>query len=314
MKKRQFLWAEVYRPSKVEECILPERFKALFQKYVDEKSIPNLMLCGTTGVGKTTIAMAMCEEAGIDYLFLNSSKERGIDTLRTKITQYASSMSLLGGRKVIILDEADGLTPEAQNALRGSIEEYSNNCTFILTCNFKAKLIEALHSRTSVIDFQLRGDEKVQMAGQFFVKLQEILTNEQVDYDKATLINIVKRYFPDFRRILGETQRLSNQFGKIDAAVLGAVSEIRNVSELMKHLKAKDFANMRKWVVDNGDSDPSRIYRKIYDALYTYLEPSSIPQAVLIIARYSYQAAFAADQEVQLVACLTEMMVDCTYQ
>ncbi len=311
--KKEWLWTEVYRPQKVEDCVLPERLKKLFQKYADDKLIPNLILSGTPGIGKTTVAKAMCEEAGISYMFINSSKERGIDVLRTKITTYASTTSLVGGKKVLILDEADGLTPEAQNALRGAIDAYSTNCTFILTCNFKGKIIEALHSRTSEISFQLRKDESAKILSEFFRRLQEILVKENVEFDRKTLVEIIKKYSPDFRKTLGELQRYYNQFGKIDAAVLNAVSDLRNISELVGYLKTKDFKNMRKWVAECGDIDPTRIYRNIYDSLDTYLEPSSIPQAVLILGKYQVQAAFVSDQEINAVAAFTELMIDCNY-
>lgn len=306
----EFLWTEKYRPKKVSECILPDRIKKVFQEYVNTKSIPNLMLTGTAGVGKTTVAVAMCEEIGLNHLFINSSEERGIDTLRTKIKSYASTVSLVGGRKVIILDEADYITPEAQAALRGAIEEFSNNCTFIFTCNFKSRLIEALHSRCSVIDFALQADEKPKMASAFFNRISEILTNEGITYDKNVLVEITKKYFPDYRRTLNELQRYSTN-GTIDTGILAQITSVRNIQDLIKHLKEKNFAEMRKWVVVNSDLDPARIYRKIYDSLYEYMKPESIPQAVVILAKYQYQCAFVADQEINLVACLTEIMVDC---
>jgi DNA polymerase III delta prime subunit len=305
----EFLWTEKYRPKKVSECILPDRIKKVFQEYVNTKSIPNLMLTGTAGVGKTTVAIAMCEEIGLNHLFINSSEERGIDTLRTKIKGYASTVSLVGGRKVIILDEADYITPEAQAALRGAIEEFSNNCTFIFTCNFKSRLIEALHSRCSVIDFALQGDEKPKMAASFFNRISEILTKENITYEKNVLIEITKKYFPDYRRTLNELQRYSTS-GQIDADILAQITSVRNIQDLIRYLKDKNFSDMRKWVVVNSDLDPARVYRKIYDSLYEYMKPESIPQAVVILAKYQYQSAFVADQEINLVACLTELMID----
>lgn len=304
-----FLFVEKYRPRKVSECILPDRIKNIFQNYVDTKSIPNLMMTGSAGVGKTTVAIAMCEEIGINYLFINSSDERGIDTLRTKIKNYASTISLTGGRKVIILDEADYLTPEAQAGLRGAIEEFSTNCTFIFTCNFKSRLIDALHSRCSVIDFSLKNEEKPKMASCFFKRLEAILNKENVQYDKSALAKIVEKFFPDYRRTLNELQRYAVS-GSIDAGIINQVSDIRKISELIKNLKDKNFSEMRKWVVINSDIEPTRVYRKIYDSLYDYLKPNSIPQAVVILAKYQYQSAFVADQEINLVACLTEIMVD----
>jgi DNA polymerase III delta prime subunit len=309
----EYLWVEKYRPRKVSDCILPDRIKKSFQEYVDKGSIPNLMLTGTAGVGKTTVAIAMCEEIGLNYLFINSSEERGIDMLRTKIKGYASTISLTGGRKVIILDEADYLTPEAQAGLRGAIEEFSDNCSFIFTCNFKARLIEALHSRCSVIDFTLKTEEKPKMALMLTKRLEGILSSEGVTYDKEVLVQIVGKFFPDYRRTLNELQRYSSG-GSIDAGTLAQVSDVRKIADLVGFLKNQNFAEMRKWVVANSDIDPARIYRKVYDSLYEYFKPASIPQAVVIIAKYQYQAAFVADQEINLVACLTEIMVDCEFE
>ena len=306
----EFLYVEKYRPHKIEDCILPDRLKKVFQEYVTEGNIPNLMLTGTAGCGKTTVAKAMCEEIGCNFLFINSSDERGIDMLRTKIKGYASTVSLTGGRKVIILDEADYLTPEAQAGLRGAIEEFSENCSFIFTCNFKARLIDALHSRCSVVDFALKGDEKAKMAAQMFKRLSVILKEEGITYDKDVLGKIVQRYFPDYRRTLNELQRYSTS-GNIDAGVLSQVESVRKLDDLIKALKDKDFSTMRKWVVNNSDIDQSRIFRSIYDNLCVYLKPESVPMAVVTLAKYQYQAAFVADQELNLVACLTELMVEC---
>lgn len=310
----EFLWTERYRPQKVADCILPDRLKKVFQEYVNSGTIPNLMLTGTAGVGKTTVAVAMCEEIGLNYLIINSSDERGIDTLRTKITNYASTVSLTGGRKVIILDEADGLTPEAQAGLRGAIEKFSSNCSFILTCNFKARLIDAIHSRCAVIDFILKSNEKPMMAKLFYKRLTEILTIENIPFDKDALTTLVMKYFPDYRRSLNELQRFCKENGKIDAGTLAQVSDIRNLSDLIGHLKAKNWGEMRKWVVVNSDIDPHRIFRRIYDGLYDFLEPSSIPQAVVIIGEYQYKAAHVADQEINMVACLTQIMVECEFK
>ena len=308
----EFLWVEKYRPHTVADCILPDRLKKVFQEYVDNGSVPNLMLTGSAGVGKTTVAMAMCEQIGLNHLFINSSEERGIDMLRTKIKNYASTISLTGGRKVIILDEADYLTPEAQAGLRGAIEEFSSNCSFIFTCNFKSRLIDALHSRCSVIDFSLKPDEKPRMAAQLFSRLSIILNKENVTYDKPVLIKIIEKFFPDYRRTLNELQRYSTA-GTLDAGTLAQVSDVRKIADLVGYLKDGNFMEMRKWVVVNSDIEPSRIYRKIYDSLYEYFKPESIPQAVVILAKYQYQSAFVADHEINLVACLTEMMVDCEY-
>lgn len=309
----EFLWVEAFRPKKIEDCILPPRLKTIFLQYVKTKQVPNLLLTGGPGSGKTTVAKALCNEIGLNYLFINSSEERGIDTLRVKIKNYASTVSLVGGQKVIILDEADYITPDAQAALRGAIEQFSNNCTFILTCNYKSKLIDAIHSRCTVIDFKLSGKETELMAKEFFKRLETILDIEKVEYEKPVLAEIVKKYFPDYRRTINELQRLST-FGKLDSSTLTHLSDIRNIKELYEFLKNKKFTQMRKWVVENGDIDPSRIFRKIYDSLSEYMEPSSIPQAVLIIARYQYQAAFVADAEINLVAFLTEIMVDAQFK
>lgn len=307
-----FLWVEKYRPTTVNDCILPERLKKSFQEYVNRKEIPNLMLTGSAGVGKTTVAKAMCDEIGVNHLYINASENRGIDVLRTTIRNYASTISLSGGKKVIIMDEADYLTPEAQAAMRGAIEEFAENCTFIFTCNFKSKLIDAIHSRCSVIDFALRNDEKKEMAAQLFKRLQFILTQEKIAYDKAVLAKIVEKFFPDYRRTLNELQRYGAS-GSLDAGIVAQLSDVRKISDLVKYLKEKNFGEMRKWCVTNSDIEPARIYRKIYDGLYEYMKPHSIPQAVVIIGRYQYQSAFVADQEINLVACLTELMVECEY-
>jgi DNA polymerase III delta prime subunit len=312
LTNESFLWVERYRPTTVNDCILPDRLKKPFQEYVDRKEIPNLMLTGSAGVGKTTVAKAMCDEIGINHLYINASENRGIDVLRTTIRNYASTVSLTGGLKVIILDEADYLTPEAQAAMRGAIEEFSANCTFIFTCNFKSKLIDAIHSRCSVIDFALRSDEKAKMAMQLMKRMENVLTQEGVNYDKAVLAKIIEKYFPDYRRTLNELQRFSSS-GSLDAGIVAQLSDLRKIGDLVKHLKDKNFGEMRKWCVTNSDIEPARIYRKIYDGLYEYMKPDSIPQAVVTIGKYQYQAAFVADQEINLVACLTELMVDCEY-
>jgi replication factor C small subunit len=308
----EYLWCEKYRPHTVADCILPDRIKKVFQEYVDQGNIPNLMLTGSAGVGKTTIAKAMCEQLQANNIFINSSEERGIDMLRTKIKSYASTMSMTGGRKVIILDEADYLTPEAQAGLRGAIEEFSNNCSFIFTCNFKSRLIDALHSRCSVVDFTLKNEEKPKMAMQLSKRLSNILDQEGVQYDKAVVQQLVAKYFPDYRRTLNELQRYSAS-GAIDAGVLAQISDVRKIADLVGYLKEGKFGDMRKWVVTNSDIEPARIYRRIYDSLFDYFKPESIPQAVVILGKYQYQAAFVADHEINLVACLTEMMVDCEF-
>ena len=305
------LWTEKHRPKTIEDCILPDRLKKPFQEYVNQKEIPNLLLSGGAGVGKTTIAKAMCNEIGCDFMVINGSDESGIDTFRTKIKNYASSMSLSGGRKVIIIDEADYLNPNStQPALRNAIEEFASNCSFIFTCNYKNRIIEPLHSRCAVIDFGLKNGEKAKMAAAFFKRIQTILQSESVDADDKVLAELVKKHFPDFRRVLNELQRYS-QFGKIDSGVLTQIADI-TISELTKSISTKDFSAIRKWV-STHEIDNTTLYRKLYDALYDILKPSSIPQAVLILADYQYKAAFVADQEINTVACLTELMVNCEF-
>jgi DNA polymerase III delta prime subunit len=308
----QMLWTEKFRPVTVDDCILPERLKKPFQEYVNAKNIPNLLLSGGPGVGKTTVAKAMCKEIGCDYLVINGSDESGIDTFRTKIKNYASSMSLSGGRKVIIIDEADYLNPNStQPALRNAIEEFAANCSFIFTCNYKNRIIEPLHSRCAVIDFSMKNGEKAKMAGQFFKRIQTILQSEKVEYDDPVVAELVKKHFPDFRRVLNELQRYS-QFGKIDTGILAQISEV-SINEVVRFIASKDFASIRKWVGSN-DIDSNTLFRKLYDSLYDVLKPASVPQAVLILADYQYKAAFVADQEINIVACLTELMVDCEFQ
>jgi DNA polymerase III delta prime subunit len=305
------LWVEKYRPKTVEDCILPESTKSTFQEYVNRKEIPNLLLSGTAGVGKTTIAKALCEEVGCDYIVINGSSERGIGTMQNQVMNYATAMSLSGGRKVVILDEADNLTPDAQKALRGIIEEVAANCSFIFTCNFKSKIMDAIHSRCTVIDFKLNGN-KAKMATQFFKRVEWILKEEGITYDKEVVAAIITKHFPDNRRVLNELQRYSVS-GTIDKGILASVADI-NLSDLVKALKDKDFASCRKWVTNNLDSDATVIFRKLYDTLYETLEPNSVPQMVLILAKYQYQAAFVADQEINLIACLTEIMVECSFK
>ena len=305
------LWTEKYRPQSIEDCILPERLKKPFQEYVNQNNIPNLILSGGPGVGKTTVAKAMCNEIGCDFMVINGSDESGIDIFRTKIKNYASSMSLAGGRKVIIIDEADYLNPNStQPALRNAIEEFAGNCSFIFTCNYKNRIIEPLHSRCAVIDFALKNGEKAKMASAFFKRVQSILQSESVEFDDAVIAELVKKHFPDFRRILNELQRYS-QFGKIDTGILSQIADV-SIAEIVKNIKEKDFGSIRKWVASN-EIDSNTLYRKIYDALYDTMKPQSIPQAVIILADYQYKSAFCADQEINTVACLTELMVNCEF-
>ncbi len=308
-----FLWCEQYRPRKIEDCILPDNLKTVLRKFVEQKKIPNLLLSGPPGIGKTTVAKALCEEIGADYYVINGSDEgRFLDTVRNQAKNFASTVSLVGGPKVIIIDEADNTTNDVQLLLRASIEEFHTNCRFIFTCNYKNKIIEPLHSRCSVIDFSINGKEKQFLAAHFFKRIQSILVEQKVESDPKVLVALVQKYFPDFRRTLNELQRYSS-IGKIDTGVLAAVSDVK-LNDLMSFLKNKEFTNMKKWVVQNLDNEPTQIMRKIYDSLYTHLEPSTIPEAVLVIGEYQYKAAFVADQEVNLVACMTELMMRCQFK
>ncbi len=303
----EFLWVEKYRPSKIDECVLPSSLKKVFNEMVSTEQLPNMLFSGTAGVGKTTVAKALCNELGLDYIIINGSEEGNIDTLRGKIKQFASSVSLQGGYKVVILDEADYLNPQStQPALRGFIEEFSNNCRFIMTCNFKNRIIEPLHSRCSVYEFAIPNDQKPAIAGMFFKRLMDILTAENVAFDKAVLAQLVERYFPDWRRVLNECQRYSVS-GSIDAGVLVNLGD-SNIASLMDKLKGKDFKGMRQWVVNNIDTEPQAIFRAIYDKMADHLSPQSIPHVVLILADYQYKNAFVADHEMNVVACMTEIM------
>lgn len=309
----QMLWVEKYRPHKIEDCILPDSIKSTFQEYVNRKEIPNLLLAGSAGVGKTTIAKALCEEVGCDYIIINGSDESGIDTFRNKIKNYASSMSLSGGRKVIIIDEADYLNPNStQPALRGAIEEFSVNCSFIFTCNFKNRIIEPLHSRCSVVEFKLQNGQKAKAAAQFFKRVEWILSEENITYDKGVVAAVITKHFPDNRRVLNELQRYSVS-GTIDTGILASVSDVQ-ITDLIKAIKSKDFGSARKWVTNNLDSDSATVLRKVYDSLYEFLKADSIPPAVLVLAKYQYQSAFVADQEINMMACLTELMLECDFK
>ena len=302
------LWTEKYRPQTIEVCILPKRLKEVFQQYASQKQIPNLLLTGSAGVGKTTVAKALCQEVGCDYLVINGSDESGIDTFRVKIKNYASSMSFTGGRKVIIIDEADYLNPNStQPALRSAIEEFASNCSFIFTCNYKNRIIEPLHSRMAVIEFGLKNGEKMKMATEFLKKTEFILQTEKIEFDKKVVAELVTKHFPDFRRVINELQRYS-QLGKIDVGVLAQVADI-STTEIVKYIKDKDFGAVRKWVATN-EIDPTTFFRKLYDNLYDFLKPHSIPQVILILADYQYKQAFVVDQEINTVACLIQIMAE----
>ena len=302
-----FLWVEEYRPKTIDDCILPQSLKTLFQSFIEKGEISNLLFSGTPGVGKTTVAKALCEQMNCDWIMINGSEEGGIDVLRNKIKNFASTVSLSGGKKVVILDEADYLNPQStQPALRGFVEEFHKNCRFILTCNFKNRIIEPLHSRFSNIEFRISPKDKGKLATKLFERVSYILKEQNIEYEEAVVAELIKKHFPDFRKLINELQRYSIS-GAIDAGILVNVSD-ENLKTLVSHLKSKEFSNMRKWVVNNLDNDPVKIFRKIYDSMYTTLQPETIPHAVLIIADYQYKSAFVADQEINLVACLTELM------
>ena len=302
-----FLWVEQYRPKTVDECILPKTLKTQLQSYVDKQDISNLILSGGPGVGKTTAARAMLEQIGATYMFINGSEESGIDVLRTKIKNFASTVSLDGGRKYLILDEADYLNPQStQPALRGFIEEFHQNCGFILTCNYKNKLIAPLHSRCGVVDFTIPKSEKASLAHQFFQRAISILQENEIKYNKKVVAELINNHFPDWRRILNELQRYSVS-GQIDAGILVNLGE-KSIKELMGMMKNKEFTNVRKWVVENIDNDPDTLFRAVYDNLYEYLDSSTIPHVVVILGEYQYKNAFVADAEINMVACLTEIM------
>ena len=311
----EFLWVEKYRPKTIEDCILPEQTKKTFLDFLDKGEVPNLLLSGTAGCGKTTVAKALCNQLGVDVYVINGSDEgRFLDTVRNNAKNFASTVSLSSEskHKVIIIDEADNTTPDVQLLLRASIEEFSGNCRFIFTCNYKNKIIEPLHSRCAVVEYGIQGKLKQEIAAKFFGRLVSILEQERVEADKKVLAELINKHFPDWRRVLNECQRYSVG-GKIDTGILAHFSDVK-VNDLIKNLKEKDFAEVRKWCVNNLDNDPAVLLRRIYDSLYTALVPSTIPAAVLILAKYQYQIAFVADQEINMLACLTEIMVECKFK
>ena len=312
---KDFLWVEKYRPKKVSDCILPETTINVFKGFVDQGEIPNLLLSGTAGVGKTTIAKALCEEIGASYIVINGSDEgRFLDTVRNRVRQFATTVSLTSGaaHKVVIIDEADNTTNDVQLSLRTAVEEFHNNCRFIFTCNFINKIIEPLHSRCTVVDFRIKPDESQKLQAAFFQRLMHILGAENVNYEQKVIAKLIKRYYPDWRRLINECQRYAAT-GNIDSAILVDVADV-NLDTLLKALKSKHFSVVKNWVVQHMDNDPTMVMRKIYDSLYDVLKPSSIPEAVLIIAKYMNSIPIVPDQEINLLACLTEVMMSCEFK
>ena len=310
-----FLWVERYRPANVRECILPENTSQMFEGFVDQGEIPNLLLAGPAGIGKTTIAKALCNELEADFFVINGSDEgRFLDTVRNQAKSFAASVSLTSKakHKVIIIDEADNCTPDVQMLLRGNIEEFQNACRFIFTCNYKNRIIDPIHSRCSVVDFNVKGKERAQMAASFFDRVKTILDVNKIEYEKKVVALIIQKYFPDFRRTLNELQKYSSK-GKIDTGILASGADLA-VGDLVTYLKKREFTNMKKWVVQNLDNEPQIIMRKVYDTMYTYMKPKSIPEAVLIMGEYQYKANFVMDQEINLVAFMTELMMRCEFQ
>ena len=310
-----FIWVEKYRPKTIDECILPEGIKKTFKEFLNTGEIPNLLLSGPPGIGKTTVAKALCSELGADYYVINGSDEgRFLDTVRNQAKNFASTVSLTSEskHKVIIIDEADNTTSDVQLLLRANIEAFHNNCRFIFTCNYKNKIIQPLHSRCSVIDFNIGRQDKPSIAAQFFSRINYILGEEKVEYDKKVIAELINKHFPDWRRVLNECQRYSAG-GKIDTGILAVLSDTR-VKQLLDFLKKKEFQNVRKWIVQNLDNDTNAILRSVYDSIYESMKPKSIPEAVLIIAKYQYQSAFVADQEINLLAALTEIMCNCEFK
>ena len=315
MSRNEFVWVEKYRPQTIEECILPSNVKKTFLDFLDKGEVPNLLLSGPPGCGKTTVAKALCNELGVDSYVINGSDEgRFLDTVRNNAKNFASTVSLSSDakHKVIIIDEADNTTPDVQLALRAFTEEFVGNCRFIFTCNYKNKIVSPLHSRCAVIDFSIKGKDRQELAAKFFQRLQYILDKESVGYEPKVLVELIKKHFPDWRRVLNEIQRYSVG-GKIDTGILASFSDVKT-DDLFKKLREKDFPAVRKWVVDNLDNDPTTLFRSVYDNIYSHLDGPGIAAAVLVIAKYQYQSSFVADQEINMLACLTEIMVECTFK
>jgi DNA polymerase III delta prime subunit len=312
---KKFLWVEEYRPHTLDDCILPKGIKESFEAFRGKGEIPNLLLAGTAGVGKTTVAKALCEEIGASFIVINGSDEgRFLDTVRNKVRQFATTVSLTSGapHKVVIIDEADNTTTDVQLSLRAAVEEFHSNCRFIFTCNFPNKIIDPLHSRCTVIDFRVKNDAKLDLQGAFFVRLKQILKDNEVECEDKILVKLIQRYYPDWRRLINECQRHAAT-GKINSSILVDIADV-SVNDLIRSMKNKEFTTVRKWVVENIDNDPTIIIRKIYDSLYENLKAPSIPEAILILAKYQYQIAFVADQEINLLACLTEVMMSCEFK
>ena len=311
---KDILWVEQYRPSTIDDLVLPENIKGTFREIISQDKIPNLILSGSAGVGKTSAAMVLCKALNCDYIIINGSDEgRLIETLRNKLTQYCSSVSMSGGRKVVIIDEADYMTPDSvQPAMRGFMEKFSSNCSFIFTCNFKNRIIEPIHSRCAVIDYRITDTDKQKLAAEFMNRCITILTDNNIEYDGNVVAELIMKHLPDFRRVLNELQRYSVS-GNIDSGILLNISDA-NMKELIECLKSKNFKGVRTWVVDNIDNDPQKIFRKIYDHLYTSADPNTIPQIILHIAEYQYKSAFVADQEINLMACLVEIMTNAKFK
>jgi len=312
IKTDELLWVQKYRPQRVADAILPETTKKSFQKFVDDKNIPNLLLTGSPGTGKTTVAMAMLEELGCDYIILNAALNRGIDVVRSEISTFASSISLTGGRKYIILDESDYLTPDAQASMRNLIETFSKNCGFIFTCNFKNRIITPLRSRLSEVDFAIEKSEKPKLAAQFFKRTLAVLKNEEVDSDPKVVAKVIEKHFPDFRRVLNELQKYAGN-GKIDEGIFADFKQ-ESLDTLFELLKSKNFTEMRKWSADNSDQDTNELFRKIYDMATDKIELKSMPAFVVTLADYMYKSSFVADQEINLVAFLTEIMMEAQFR